>query len=164
MIFAIDVHYRETFAVAAGILFEEWNSEEIFREVAVKIEEVAEYVPGEFYKRELPCITELLKEVNEQLDYLVIDGHVYLGSEEKPGLGKYLWDSLENKIPIIGVAKSAFKDSPKETELRRGNSDRPLYITAIGVDSGEALEYIKMMHGEHRIPTLLKKVDQLGRQ
>ena len=45
--------------------------------------------PGQFYKRELPCILELLKQVNPLPNYIVIDGYVYLGGDEKPGLGKH---------------------------------------------------------------------------
>lgn len=93
----------------------------------------------------------------------MIDGYVYLGASNKPGLGWHVWDMINGRFPVIGVAKSAFQDTPKNTELLRGKSKRPLFITAEGIDTETARLYIKNMHGEYRIPTLLKRVDALCR-
>jgi deoxyribonuclease V len=38
-----------------------------------------------------------------------------------------------------------------------------LFITAAGVSLERAADYIKAMHGPFRLPTLLKRVDQLCR-
>lgn len=59
MILAIDVHYKETYAKAVGILFH-WNDETPIDIITTTINEVAEYETGQFYKRELPCILQLL--------------------------------------------------------------------------------------------------------
>jgi deoxyribonuclease V len=39
-----------------------------------------------------------------------------------------------------------------------------LYITAEGIELETAKEYIHAMQGDFRLPTLLKRVDQLCRQ
>ena len=64
---------------------------------------------------------------------------------------------------MIGVAKRSFKDTPEQCELFSGDSTKPLFVTAVGMTLGEAKAHIASMHGEHRIPTLLKRVDQLCR-
>lgn len=163
MILAADVDYRDKNAVAAGVLFEKWDSEKVTREIIRHISDINEYEPGQFYRRELPCIKALLEEIHENIDYVLVDGYVFLGSDGKPGLGKHLWDALGCEIPVIGVAKSAFKDTPKDTELLRGKSSKPLFVTAQGIDIKTAKRCVRNMHGENRIPTLLKRVDTLCR-
>jgi deoxyribonuclease V len=39
-----------------------------------------------------------------------------------------------------------------------------LYVTAMGISSEEAKSLIETMHGQYRIPTMLKLVDQLSKQ
>jgi deoxyribonuclease V len=93
-------------------------------------------------------------------DEIIIDGYVMLGNS--PGLGHHLFKSLDGKIPVIGVAKSLFEGS-SAAEVFRGGSTRPLYITSAGMDIQEASEKIRAMHGDYRIPTLLKRVDLLSK-
>ncbi|QTA93701.1 Endonuclease V [Desulfonema magnum] len=164
MILATDVDYRESNAVAAGILFERWESESPVKEITVRVSNVEAYVPGQFYKRELPCIKALLDTIHDSITCILIDGYVYLGKDRKPGLGKHLWDMLEGQIPVIGVAKSAFADTPEPAELIRGNSIRPLFVTSEGIDAEIARQCVRKMHGENRIPTLLRRVDALCRK
>jgi deoxyribonuclease V len=97
-----------------------------------------------------------------QPDLILIDGYVWL-DENEIGLGVYLYNELGGKIPVIGVAKSKFKTHSKVKEVFRGNSHTPLYVSSIGIDLVEATQNIKNMHGSFRLPTLLKKVDQLCR-
>ena len=163
MILAVDVDYSDDEGHAAGVLFREWEDPEAERAVTAKIAPIHEYIPGQFYKRELPCIMELLELIHEPLSCIVVDGYVYLGTDEKPGLGKYLYDELKGSIPVIGVAKSSFVDTPPNCEVLRGGSTRPLYVTAAGIDKDIAKSHIKSMHGEFRFPTLLKEVDALCR-
>ena len=163
MILAVDVDYSDDEGHAAGVLFRNWEDPEPERTVVVKIESIHEYIPGQFYKRELPCIMELLDKIQETIACIVVDGYVYLSADEKPGLGKYLYDELGSKIPVIGVAKSSFVDTPPNCEVLRGSSSRPLYVTAAGLDKESAKAWIKSMHGEYRFPTLLKEVDALCR-
>ncbi len=150
------------------LVFENWENPVPDYEFSEIKEGVEEYIPGQFYKRELPCILSLLEKIKTQIDdisCIVIDGFVYLDDHMKPGLGKHLFDALNNKIPIIGVAKTNFSTVEKfKLPLKRGSSDSPLYISSVGIDMEAAYDLIKKMHGEFRIPTLLKKVDSLTRQ
>jgi deoxyribonuclease V len=164
MIFAVDVDYREDRAVAAGVLFDSWESTEPTLTKVVEISEVEQYEPGNFYKRELPCILKLLTELDELPEYIIIDGYVYLNRQNKAGLGKHLYDELKQKSVVIGVAKSRYKDTPSGTEVWRGSSQKPLYINAVGMSEIEAKQLITKMHGKNRIPTLIKKANQLSKQ
>jgi len=164
MIFAVDVDYRASQAFAAGVLFQNWEDEESVGELTAPISTVAAYEPGQFYKHELPCILELLKQLEQLPECIVIDGYVYLDRNQKPGLGRHLYDALQERSVIIGVAKSRFKDTPPETEVFRGDSKRALYVTAIGINETDAKACIMRMHGEHRLPTILKRVDQLSKR
>jgi deoxyribonuclease V len=65
---------------------------------------------------------------------------------------------------VIGVAKTAFANIGDEYKLLRGQSASPLYVTSVGMPLAEAKAAIQSMHGEFRIPTHLKRVDQLCRR
>jgi len=162
MILAVDVGYAETTALVAGILFKNWDSTTYERSVTVTVEEIAPYESGCFYKRELPCILKLLETLDEEIHCIVIDGYVTLGTK-RDGLGMKLWHSLAKKIPIIGVAKTCFKETPPAAELLRGKSLTPLYISAVGLELADAKSKIMQMKGDFRLPTLLKWTDQLSR-
>jgi deoxyribonuclease V len=164
MILAVDVDYREARARVAGILFREWGDAQTAAEQVAECAVSNDYRPGEFFRRELPCIEHLLREIRQPIDCIVIDGYVYLGGERRPGLGIHLFDALTQQVPVIGVAKTPFRDTPDTTAVFRGRSTRPLYVTAAGMDDDLARQRIRAMHGEHRIPTLLQRVDRLCRQ
>lgn len=161
-ILAIDVDYREeeNRAVVAGVLFQDWSSTECAI-ISISIDGVEPYVPGEFYKRELPCIRELLKHVTVKLGCIVVDGYVYLGEDQHDGLGAKLYH--ETQIPVIGVAKTHFDGTPAEAFVTRNNSIKPLFVTAIGGDEGNARHCIETMAGVFRIPGMLKYVDHVCR-
>lgn len=163
MILATDVHYTENTATAAGVLLKNWDAAEASDFVTVHIPEAAEYIPGQFYKRELPCLLALLKELPAEPECIIVDGFVYLDDEEKPGLGKHLYDVLDGRIPVVGVAKSAFTSTPAECGILRGNSQNPLYVTAAGIELSAAKVLITQMHGAYRMPTMLKLADQVCR-
>jgi deoxyribonuclease V len=163
-ILAVDVSYHNEQAVAAGMLFSDWRACESTDKIVAYISNIQAYVPGQFFRRELPCILALLDQLHALPDYIVIDGYVYLGKEQKPGLGKYLFDALDNRSIVIGVAKKRFKDTPVDVEIYRGQSKRPLYVTSVGIEHSLARQYILEMCGENRIPVLLKSVDHLCRQ
>ncbi len=163
-ILATDVYYQENKAVAAGVLFNNWDDREPISQLTVPIDRVMNYEPGQFYKRELPCLWELLQQFKDLPTYIIVDGYVYLDDAKKPGLGKHLYDALQAKSIVIGVAKNRFKDISKESELLRGASQKPLYITAAGISEVEAKYFISRMYGQHRIPEMLKLVDHLSRK
>jgi len=164
MILAVDVAYNGDQATAAGVIFKSWHDSKPYKEITTQVNHVEGYIPGQFYKRELPCIIALLTEINKLPDVIIIDGFVYLGSEQRDGLGKYLYNELGGRVVVIGVAKKPFLDTPPETKLYRGRSRKPLYITAVGIEQETAKAYITEMHGNYRIPTLINRVDQLCRQ
>ncbi len=163
MILCVDVYYRDEGAIAGGVLFERWEDDRPVREATCHIEQVADYAPGKFYQRELPCIIAILHDFDSSFDVVVIDGFVHLGTKRTPGLGWHLWEKMGRSIPVIGVAKSAFKGTPSESAVYRGKSRNPLYVTSVGISLFEAKARIGSMAGPHRIPTLLKVVDRLCR-
>lgn len=142
------------------MLFERWTDAAPTAHLIEVLQDVQPYVPGEFYRRELPILLALIGRVREPLDIILIDGYVCLGDE--PGLGQHLFEKLGGKTPVIGVAKSRFHDTDA-IEVLRGHSQSPLYITAAGIPLDEAAEHVRQMHGPYRIPTLLKQVDQLSK-
>lgn len=162
MILAIDSYYFENKAKTVCLIFEQWNSLKIKNSFTEIISNIENYVPGEFYKRELPCIISLISKLDvTKIDFIIIDGFVYLDDNRKFGLGAYLYEKLSGKIPIIGVAKTDFISLNKNKQLLfRGKSKKPLFITSIGINIDDATEKIKIMNGEYRIPTLLKELDK----
>lgn len=163
-ILAIDVNYRADQAVAAGVLFDAWDAREPCATRHTRLTQIAGYEPGQFFKRELPCIMALVSQLEHLPGFIVVDGYVYLGIEQRPGLGKHLYDELEARSAVVGVAKTRFRDTPASAEVFRGNSRRPLYVTAVGIGQDEAKGFIASMYGKHRIPELLKLADQLSKQ
>lgn len=161
---AVDVDYRDDgSAVAAAVLFAEWTSGTIEDTVVRRIAAVEPYRPGLFFQRELPCILAVLADVRVRPDAIVVDGYAVLGRERRDGLGAHLFGALKGEVPVIGVAKNRFADTPAESEVLRGASRRPLYVTSVGMDEGAARAHIRAMHGSHRIPTLLAAVDRARR-
>ncbi len=164
MISAIDIHYKETYAKAVCVVFN-WADETPKHVYTAIITEVAPYVSGEFYKRELPCILKVLEQVQlDSLEAIIVDGHVFVHNDKKYGLGGYVWEALDKKVPIIGIAKKSFIHTEKvATPIKRGASESPLYVSCIGIDKETVLEKIKLFHGEYRMPTILKLVDSHSR-
>jgi len=162
MIAALDVHYAGEEATAAALVFRDWTDAEPVETATVRVPKPAPYEPGRFYKRELPCLLRVLEELEAKPDTMVVDGHAWLG-EGKPGLGAHLHAALHEKASVIGVAKKEFDGNTLALPVFRGKSKQPLWVTAAGVEPTTAAGYIQMMHGRHRLPTLLKRVDQLAR-
>ncbi len=163
MILAIDVQYENDQAIVAGVMFSNWNDSEPQKIIISEVNEIAPYIPGQFYKRELPCIKALLDEHQIKPNIIIVDGFVFLDTNSKKGLGCHLYDLLKKSVKIIGVAKNPFKNIPEEFKLYRGNSSKPLFVTSIGYTLEDSKEYIKSMAGDFRIPKLLKLVDSVCR-
>ncbi|WP_391574959.1 endonuclease V [Cohnella sp.] len=162
MIIAVDVYYEENRAKSVGVIYQRWEDSKPLEVITSYTETPHEYETGFFYKRELPCIQELLKltDIN-QIHTLVVDGYVYLDNEQKPGLGHYVYTNYLGEIPVIGVAKNAFHNNEALVrKIYRGSSSKPLYITAVGMELGIAAEHIQSMYGEYRFPHLLKLLDK----
>lgn len=157
----IDVGYQGNQAKVVGGFFENWFDDSLIRLSSKIVENVADYVPGEFYKRELPCILNYLSDVNlDEIELIIIDGFIYLDNDEKKGLGAYLYERLAEKIPLIGAAKSKFHNNEQYVEeIFRGESKKALYVSAIGIELPEASLLIENMFGKFRLPDLIKQVD-----
>ncbi len=154
--------HNQNHALAAAILFNDWTDNSAARAITLPIADVLEYEAGAFYKRELPCLQGILGTISEPLEYILVDGFVYLDSSLKHGLGARLYMALEEKIPVIGIAKTDFTGAPS-IPILRGNSKQALFVSSIGCDTSQAAIWVQQMYGAHRIPTLLKAVDSLAR-
>jgi deoxyribonuclease V len=168
VIACIDVYYQEapagtTTATAACVVIPSWRATTPSIELVRKLDDIAEYIPGQFYKRELPCALAVIELVEPPLELIVIDGYVVLDAAGTLGMGGHLYEALDRRIPVIGVAKNRFASATSAIEVFRGGSKRPLYVTALGVDPQAAANDVERMHGEHRLPTVLKRVDRLCR-
>ena len=124
---------------------------------------VADYKSGEFYKRELPCILKLLEEHQLEPDTIILDGYVWLDGISKPALGYHLQQAIDFSPALIGVAKNRHSALGDNFDVLRGGSQKPLYVTTMGIDINSAKEAIAKMHGDFRLPTLIKKADSACR-
>ena len=160
----MDVQYAERAAVTAAVGFIDWSAPTSTLECVLRAVVAPEpYEPGAFYRRELPFLVEAvaLVERHQPVEAVVIDGHVWL-REGQPGLGARLHEALGARKAVIGVAKAAFAGGSAVPVLR-GDSSRPLFVTAAGMNMHGAAELVRGMHGPHRVPTLLKRADHLAR-
>jgi deoxyribonuclease V len=160
----LDVAYDLRGVGVACLLADTWTTATPTKEVKRCVPcAPAEYVPGQFYKRELPLLRALIEDLTSRPSMLVIDGYVWLGPTDAPGLGAHLFEELHAATPIIGVAKTRYRNDTWSEQVYRGESRKPLYVTAAGVETARAAALIASMHGKYRIPTLLKEVDRLAR-
>jgi deoxyribonuclease V len=79
----------------------------------------------------------------------------------RPGLGAYA--QAKFGVPVIGVAKTAFRAATHAVEVCRGSARRPLYVTAAGMPIDVAASLVLQMAGSHRLPDALRRVDILTR-
>ena len=132
MILAVDVHYDDPTdtAQAAGVVFARWDDTKPMYSVTRIHRGLERYEPGLFFKRELPCILPLVHQAARmyEIDTIVIDGFVDL-DEGRPGFGRHLFVALEEKVTVVGVAKSAF-DGALPLPVVRGRSSKPLWVTS----------------------------------
>ena len=158
---AVDVHYPEAGgAWAALVVAGDEAFAAVVEERTVHVREVAPYRPGRFYERELPAVRGVLAGAG-RLDLIVVDGYVDLDPAGRPGLGAHVF--AEFAVPVIGVAKTAFRSATHAVPVRRGGAERPLYVTAAGMPAARAAEIVAHMAGPHRMPDALRRVDRLAR-
>ena len=163
MIAIFDVFYHANVATVAAVLAKDWSDETVTSQFITSCQQIGDYVAGEFYQRELKPLIQILQKIDQSIQYYVIDAYCHLSADFQPGLGAYLSNELPPESIVIGVAKNRFRMTTHAVEVCRGESVRPLFVTSIGIDYSMAADRIKSMHGDHRIPTLLKRVDQLSR-
>jgi len=160
---AADVQYHDNgVARAAAVLAASASLWPAVDEKTVEVANVEPYVPGEFWRRELPCLRALLDGV-VPLSLLVIDGYVDLDPAGRPGLGARAHE--EFGVPVIGVAKTPFATATHAVPVLRGSSGatRPLYVTAAGLPLADAAGLVREMAGRYRLPDALRRADALAR-
>lgn len=161
VITCVDVHYRDAGgARAAVVAFDSWDASSPREQRVVSLARVEPYESGAFYKRELPCILAALKMLSTHPDVVIVDGHVWLAAG-RPGLGARLLEAAPQIRTVVGVAKTQFAGAPAAPVLR-GRSTNPLWVDEAGAHV-DAPKRIEEMHGEFRIPTMLRLVDHLCR-
>lgn len=160
----VDIDYRQDVIVAAGVGFRDWpDAAPSFEQTARFPAQADVYESGQFYRREMPYVLALVGQLRVPVDTIVIDGSVWLEGG-RPGLGARLHEALGGAYAVVGVAKRPFRDAANAVALHRGASKAPLFVSAVGVDLGIAVAGVARMHGPHRLPTLLKRVDRLSRE
>lgn len=172
MILIIDGDYNEKVNTGhmVGVLIEEFESSEISGFITADVENIDKYESGAFYKRELKGIESLLNKLNispgvfpYSIDCIVIDGYASFGDNSHKALGEYVNEKYY--IPVIGVAKNKNSICKIEnTEIYRGKSKNPLFITCAGCGHSNAKSCIKKMHGNNRLPYAIKLADSLARK
>jgi deoxyribonuclease V len=165
VLLATDVHYSDTGATAAGVAFDAWSASTASQcWVLPFTDPPAPYQSGRFYLRELPYLREVVSRASSDVDVdtIIVDGHVWL-TDNEPGLGMHLYESLAQTVPVVGIAKSAYHDGAA-IPVRRGRSRRPLFVSSVGLDRVDIAVLVAHMHGEGRIPTIVRIVDRLARQ
>jgi deoxyribonuclease V len=159
LIACVDVDYREGGAVAAGLWFRGWSAATVERQAVASFAEVADYEPGAFYRRELPCLLGVLAR-GPRADVVVVDGYVWLADGAR-GLGAHLHAAVGGTV--VGIAKTRYAGATDAVAVLRGGSKVPLHVSAVGMSADQAAAQVAAMHGPHRVPTLLKQVDSLAR-
>jgi deoxyribonuclease V len=158
---AADVHYPAVGgARAAAVLTADQAFSVVLGETTAVLADVAPYGPGEFFARELPPLRAALEGVSG-LVLLVVDGYADLDPAGRPGLGAHA--HAEFGVPVIGVAKTAFRTATHAVPVVRGGSARPLFVTAAGMSADEAAALVAGMAGRFRLPDALRRADALAR-
>ena len=159
----VDVHYEPDRAICAGIVARRWSDPSPCEEQVVTLPEARPYKSGAFFERELPCLVAVLSRLRTAFATIVIDGYVVLDGQGTPGLGAHLHAHYAAAFAVVGVAKTFYRGCDVAVPVRRGLSQRPLFVTAAGVETARAAQLVHGMHGAHRVPTLIAHVDRLAR-
>jgi deoxyribonuclease V len=161
---ATDVHYLASGgARAAAVVAADAAFSRLVAERVELVSEVKPYQPGHFYLRELPPLHAVLDGLTGMagMALLIVDGYADLDPDGQPGLGAHA--HAEFGVPVIGVAKTAFRTATHAIPVLRGTSARPLYVTAAGMSRADAAGLVRQMAGRHRMPDALRRVDTLAR-
>lgn len=180
MILITDVCYDEqnNSAHIGGITFSDWTSDDVIDKFEIDKTGIdAEYIPGEFYKREMPCLIKLWnsipEDVKKNISTVIVDGFYDIW-DCRPGMGHHFKDWLSengySNIEVVGIAKTKCRETNKFTlpVYRTKESKESKWRGAIWVNgSNKNEDYVKRvmsMAGKFRIPSIVKKVDHVSRQ
>ncbi|WP_009962015.1 endonuclease V [Verrucomicrobium spinosum] len=92
-IVCLDLHYTDAGATVAAVVFSSWTDAVAIKETTLTLPVAEGYEPGEFYKRELPCLLAAIQSLDEPPALILIDGYVWVGPS-RPGLGARLYEAL----------------------------------------------------------------------
>ncbi len=162
----VDVSYLDNFAAVACIISSAAKPWPALRSYTAILENICHYEPGNFYKRELPCILDVFKKIEEHVSTIFVDAYVWL-PDGRPGLGARLYYTLNERIAVVGIAKNSFmtaKESGVVKRIFRGSSRRPLFITAAGILLEEAAKTVSRLPGPFRIPLPVQTAHTLSRR
>lgn len=170
----LDAAYSHYASGVSAVIAADWRDSEPLEVLTEQGPPAEPYESGRFYKRELPLLLSILSQWKAPLSAVVIDGHVWLDGKGRPGLGARLHEALGGDVPVIGLAKSPLAHRADEAEptedfgfapipVLRGQSQRPLYVSAVGIERAVAVDLVHRMHGDNRLPTLVKIADRAAR-
>jgi deoxyribonuclease V len=158
---AADVHYLACRgARAAAVIASDAAFSHLVADRVRLVLEFEPYQPGPFYLRELPALRAVL-DGQTGMALLVVDGYADLDPDGGPGLG--VRAHAEFAVPVVGVAKSAFRTASHAIPVLRGASACPLYVTATGMPRTDAADLVQHMAGRYRMPDALRRADTLAR-
>lgn len=172
LIFDVKYDDEKGLAKVAALEFENFTDKVETNSYTQDCKIYSEYIPGEFYKRELPSIMLLIQnnigigKLKAEYDAIVVDG-LYMLGKDHPGLGARLKQELLNNydvdIEVIGIAKTYYKDCEQVAGLvyRGKDAIKPLYVN--GSLQKDYVKIVKNMAGDYRLPYLVKQVDKLSR-
>ena len=105
MLAALDAHYDEATLIGTGaaVVFQNWSDAAPLANYTAAVSDIQPYEPGEFFKRELPCLLAVLEKVQEPLDLLIVDGYVSLG--DRRNKDARLWEALGRQLPVLAWPK-----------------------------------------------------------
>lgn len=164
MVVIIDADYNEETREGhvAGIVAKNILSEQEEYVITAFVTEIEDYIPGQFYRRELQSVDSIISQIEKgDIEMIVVDGYADSGTEEH-ALGTYVYEKYN--IPVIGIGKNKYDRCVLENlEVYRGESKKPLYVTSKGMDNEQAKTLVKKMAGKFRIPYLVKYADNRAR-
>ena len=161
----IDASYLHDLAVAGAVVTDSEDPCKNLKNYTSTVNNPCSYEPGKFYKRELPCILKVLEKIEENVSIIFVDAYVWLPNG-RPGLGARLYETLNQEKIVIGIAKNRFltsKGAGVARNIYRGKSKRPLFVSAAGVDLGDAVKIVSRLPGPFRIPSAMKAAHELSK-
>ena len=166
MILIIDGDYNDVNKTAhmAGVLLNQHTDSEIAGFITADIKNIAKYESGSFYKRELQGVKAIIDKLNyTNIDLIIVDGFAKFDDGIHQSLGEYVNKMYD--ITVIGVAKKWCDFCKVEnTEIYRGISNNPLFVTTVGGNNEQSKTIIKEMFGDNRIPYAIKLADSFARK
>lgn len=159
-----------------AIVFWDSESNRIVYENTCEMSCTEMYIPGQLAKRELPFFIELHKHFPILPDYIIVDGNGRF-HPDKNGLACEISQFLNERVPVIGVAKNLYKFPGIKIEnsfihyqneivayqLLSGFAIKPVYVSiGGGLTLNKAIEIVKSC-SIYRIPEPIRFADKLSR-